>query len=137
MQTGRVAQPVVLVDGRNAMRSRWPNLAEDWFVERTREWAKRDGAQAVIVFDGRGPGGLVGEQELDERTTVVGTGGEIADDWIAARAPQLHAAGRRVWLVSSDRGLRERVAGSVERVLGGGAFAGLLGRLGEGPTGPA
>ena len=123
--------PVVLVDARNAMRSRWPNLAEDWFVERTREWARQEGAQAVIVFDGRGPGGLVGERELDERTTLVGTGGEIADDWIAQRAPQLHAAGRRVWLVSSDRELRERVTACVGRVLGGGAFAGLLEQRGE------
>jgi hypothetical protein len=124
------SQPAVLVDARNAMRSRWPNLAEDWFVERTREWAEREGVEAMIVFDGRAPGGLVGEQALDERTTLVGTGGQIADDWIAARAPQLHAAGRRVWLVSSDRELRDRVAAYVERVLGGGAFAGLLEQLG-------
>jgi hypothetical protein len=130
MQSERAAEPVVLVDARNAIRSRWPNLEEDWFVERTREWAEREAVQAVIVFDGRAPGGLVGERALDDRTTLVGTGGEIADDWIAERAPQLHAAGRRIWLVSSDRELRERLAPDAERVLGGGAFAGLLEQLG-------
>jgi hypothetical protein len=130
MQPERLAEPIVLVDARNAIRSRWPNLAEDWFVERTRAWAEREGVQAVIVFDGRGPGGLLGEGALDERTRLVGTGGQIADDWIAERALQLHAAGRRLWLVSSDRELRDRVAPHVERVLGGGAFAGLLEQLG-------
>ena len=62
---------------------------------------------------------------------VVGTGGGSADDWIAARIPELAAEGRRVWLVSSDRGLRERVTGSVERTIGGGSFAGTLEELGD------
>jgi len=34
-----VVEPVALVDARNVIRSRWPNLREDWFVERTRAWA--------------------------------------------------------------------------------------------------
>ena len=115
--------PVVLVDARNAMRSRWPNFSEDRFLELTRAWGEHEGVRLVVVFDGRAPGDLVGVHELDERTTVVGTGGEIADDWIAEHAPAL---GERVWLVSSDRGLRVRVEGVVERVLGGGSFAGEL-----------
>jgi len=35
----------------------------------------------VLVFDGE-TGGLVGEERLDERTTLVGTGRESADDWL-------------------------------------------------------
>ena len=105
------------------MRSRWPNFREDRFLELTRAWGEREGVRLVVVFDGRAPEGRVGLHELDARTTVVGTEGEIADDWIAEHAPTL---GDRVWLVSSDRGLRARVAGHVERVLGGGAFAGQL-----------
>ncbi len=115
-------EPVVLVDARNAMRSRWPNLHEDRFLQLTRAWGEDEGVRLVVVFDGPAPGDLVGVHELDERTTLVGTGGDIADDWIAEHAPTL---GDRVWLVSSDRGLRARVPG-VERVIGGGSFAGRL-----------
>jgi hypothetical protein len=37
------------------------------------------------------------------------------------------AAGE-VWVVTSDRALRERVAGHADRVLGGGSFARALAR---------
>ena len=121
--------PVVLVDARNVMRSRWPNFREDRFLELTRAWGEREGARLVVVFDGRTPGELLGVHELDQRTTVVCTGDEIADDWIAEHAPAL---GERVWLVSSDRGLRARVEGVVERVIGGGSFAGQLETLEQG-----
>jgi predicted RNA-binding protein with PIN domain len=119
-------EALVLVDARNVMRSRWPNIHEDRFVELVREWAEQEQARVVVVFDGRAPGETIGVQELDERTTVVGTGREIADDWIAEHAPEMARDGRRLWLVSSDRGLRERVADHVEHVIGGGSFAGRL-----------
>ena len=64
----------------------------------------------LIVFDGRAP------VEADD---VVGTGREIADDWIAREAPS-HAP---YWLVTSDRELRERAGHDAERVIGGGSFA--------------
>ena len=116
------AGPVVLVDARNAMRSRWPNLPEDRFLDLTREWAELEGARLVIVFDGRAPGERVGVHELDDRTTVVGTGKEIADDWIAERAREPAQDEADLWLVTSDRELRRRVGDRVERVIGGGAF---------------
>jgi hypothetical protein len=119
-----VDDPVAVVDARNALRSRWPNLREDWFLERVSRWASRESVRALVVFDGRAPGGLVGEADLDGRTTLVGAGGS-ADDWIAERIPEL-AAHDRVWLVSSDRGLRARVAPHVVRTIGGGSFAGEL-----------
>jgi hypothetical protein len=122
-------EPIVIVDARNVMRSRWPNLREDWFLERVRVWAERERLRALVVFDGRAAGGTLGEAELDERTTIVGAGGRIADDWIADRAPALAAEGQRLWLVSSDRGLRERLAKYVERTVGGGSFAGMLEQL--------
>jgi predicted RNA-binding protein with PIN domain len=119
-------EPLMLVDARNVIRSRWPNIREDRFVELVREWAEQEGARVVAVFDGRAPGETTGVQELDERTAVVGTGGETADDWIADHAPGMAREGHRLWLVTSDRGLRERVAGHVEHVIGGGSFAGRL-----------
>ena len=51
------------------------------------------------------------------------------DDWIADRRPALAAEANRLWLVTSDRGPRERVAASVERAIGGGSFAGMLEQL--------
>jgi rRNA-processing protein FCF1 len=66
--------------------------------------------QPLVVFDGRAP---------VEAEDVVGTGREIADDWIAREAP-LHMP---YWLVTSDRELRERAGRNAERVIGGGSFA--------------
>jgi hypothetical protein len=116
-----VVEPVALVDARNVIRSRWPNLREDWFVERTRAWAEREGVHALVVFDGRAPA-----WKADERMEVVGTGRESADDRIADEAERLAGEGRPVWLVSSDRGLRARIPLDVERMIGGGMFAGML-----------
>jgi predicted RNA-binding protein with PIN domain len=108
----------VLVDARNVLRSQWPNIPADDLVRLACEWAERNGVQALVVFDGRAPGGYDGAA-----CTVVGTGGESADDWLIRRARELRAEGGRFWLVTSDRELR-RVAGEgAERTIGGGSFA--------------
>jgi predicted RNA-binding protein with PIN domain len=103
---------VVLVDARNVLRSRWPNVPEEELVERCRSWADQQGLRALIVFDGRAPEG------------AIGTAGESADDWIARAAAELEEP---YWLVTSDRELRERAGGRVERTIGGGAFLRELG----------
>ena len=55
---------------------------------------------------------------------VVFEGRESADDRIAREAAELDGP---YWLVTSDRGLRERAGGRAERVIGGGTFLrGLL-----------
>jgi hypothetical protein len=112
---------VVLVDARNVIRSRWPNLDPGRFLERTRAWAEREGVEALVVFDGRAPA-----WEDDERLAVVGTGEGSADDLIADEAARLAGEGRPVWLVSSDRGLRARAAPYMGRAIGGGTFVGML-----------
>ena len=101
----------VLIDARNVLRSRWPNIPEDELVGLVASWARDEGAKPEIVFDGRAPAG------------GIGTGGESADDWIARRAAELEEP---YWLVTSDRELRERAGGGAERVIGGGAFVSLL-----------
>jgi hypothetical protein len=106
----------VLIDARNVLRSRWPNVPEDELVNRTRAWAERHDHRVVLVFDGSAPGGIVGAEQLDERTTLVGSGTESADEWLIRESPR-HA---QPWLVTSDRALRE--AAGVERVTGGGGF---------------
>jgi hypothetical protein len=102
---------LVVVDAENVRRSTWPNLSKEELVRRSREWAERDGASLLIVFDGPPP-----EQAPD----LVGSGGRSADDVIAELDGPFT-------LVSSDRGLRERVGDRAERTIGGGAFLGELG----------
>ena len=106
---------VVLVDARNVLRSRWPNVPEAELVERTREWAEREGVNTLIVFDGPAPEG------------GIGTRGESADDWIARAAAELDEP---YWLVTSDRGLRARAGDRAARTIGGGAFLHALGLAG-------
>jgi hypothetical protein len=115
-----VGDALVLVDARNVMRSRWPNLGEERFVELVRRWAEREGIRAIAVFDGQAPGAID-----DERVSLVGTGPGSADDWIAEHAPEL-ARANVLWLVTSDRELRRRAAPFVERTIGGGTFAARL-----------
>ncbi len=105
----------MLVDARNVLRSRWPNIPERELVELARGWAEANRVTALLVFDGRAP------VEADD---VVGTGGESADDWIAREAARFAP----YWLVTSDRELRRRAGGGAERVLGGGSFAAELTR---------
>ncbi|HEX5469421.1 MAG TPA: hypothetical protein VFW80_10290 [Gaiellaceae bacterium] len=98
----------VLIDARNVLRSRWPNIPEEELVALVSAWAGAEGVSFELVFDGRAPAG------------GIGTGGESADDWIARRAAELDEP---YWLVTSDRELRERAGGRAELVIGGGAFA--------------
>jgi len=110
------------VDARNVLRSEWPNMPDRELLERCRTWANEHGRRAVVVFDHKAPGGLVGERELDERCVLVGTGSESADEWIARAAAEHAAEGRRYWLVTSDRTLREVAGRRAERTIGGGSF---------------
>ena len=105
----------MVVDARNVLRSRWPNIPEQELVDLARSWADRNGLEVLLVFDGNAP------EKADD---VVGTGRESADDWIAREA-LLHAP---YWLVTSDRELRRRAGTGAERLIGGGSFAGELTR---------
>jgi hypothetical protein len=111
----------VLVDGRNVLRSQWPNIPEEELVRLTCGWAERNDMRAELVFDGRAPA----DPESD-RCAVVGTSGESADDWLTRRAAELRANGERFWLVTSDRALRAAAGAGAERTIGGGSFANEL-----------
>jgi hypothetical protein len=100
--------PLVVVDAENVRRSTWPNLTREQLVERSRDWAGREGHDVLIVFDGPVP---------EEAPDLVGS--RNADDAIVELAASLD---RPWWLVSSDRGLRDRVGDGPTRVLGGGSF---------------
>jgi hypothetical protein len=88
----------VLVDGENVRRSLWPNMPPEELVERSTAWGKREGHDVRVVWEGS----------------------ESGDDQIARLVKELEPP---VWVVTSDRGLRERVRDYAERIIGGGSFA--------------
>lgn len=98
----------MIVDAENVRRSLWPNLSPTELVAQTREWAAREGNDVVIVFDGPAP---------EEAPDVVSS--RYADDEIVRLVEKAEPP---VWVVTSDRELRERVAGDAQRLLGGGKF---------------
>jgi YacP-like NYN domain len=88
----------VLVDAENVRRSLWPNMPGDELEERSADWADREGHKVQIVWEGN----------------------ESGDDRIARLVEELEPP---VWVVTSDRELRERVRDRAERIIGGGSFA--------------
>jgi predicted RNA-binding protein with PIN domain len=94
----------VLVDGENVRRSVWPNIPRKELEQRGRDWGRAHGHQVTVVW------------ERDES----------ADDRIASEVRRLPPP---VWVVTSDRELRERVAARAERIIGGGSFARELAAL--------
>jgi len=88
----------VLVDAENVRRSVWPNMGRDELQRRCGAWGHEHGHDVVVVWEGV----------------------ESADDRIAEEVRRISPP---VWVVTSDRGLRDRVAGHAERIVGGGSFA--------------
>jgi rRNA-processing protein FCF1 len=88
----------VLVDAENVRRSVWPNIARTELEQRCLDWGRRHGHEVIVVWEGT----------------------ETADDRIAWEVRRLAPP---VWVVTSDRELRERVADRVDRIIGGGTFA--------------
>ena len=88
----------VLVDAENVRRSLWPNMPVDELEERSEAWGRQEGHDVRIFWEGS----------------------ESADDQIVRLVKELES---RVWVVTSDRGLRDRVADRAERIIGGGSFA--------------
>jgi hypothetical protein len=89
---------IVLVDAENVRRSLWPNMPGDELEERSNTWGDREGHQVTVVWEGD----------------------ESGDDQIARLVRELDPP---VWVVTSDRGLRERVRDRAARIVGGGSFA--------------
>ena len=99
----------MVVDAENVRRSQWPNVSREDLVDRARRWAAGEGHELLIVFDGEPPepaaADLVGSDNADDAIVELAAG--LDDPW---------------WLVSSDRGLRERLGDRPARILGGGSF---------------
>jgi hypothetical protein len=91
----------VLVDAENVRRSLWPNLTGQELVKRAKAWGSCEGHEVVVVFEGAQP----------------------ADDEIVQLA-SMHEG--PLWVVTSDRELRHRVAPYADRIIGGGSFATIV-----------
>ena len=74
----------VLVDAENVRRSLWPNMPGEELEERAAAWGATHGHDVTVVWEGS----------------------ESADDRIARAVRELESP---VWVVTSDRELRERV----------------------------
>jgi hypothetical protein len=99
---------LVIVDAENVRRSTWPNLSPADLVARARAWARHEGHGLLVVFDGRAP------EEAEDVAAAPN-----ADDEIVRVARE---AGEPVWVATSDRGLRDRLDGYAQRLIGGGRF---------------
>ena len=88
----------MLVDGENVRRSLWPNVGRQELEVLAARWAEEHGHDVAVVWEE----------------------GESADDRIARDVRDLEPP---VWVVTSDRGLRERVGEHAEQLVGGGSFA--------------
>jgi hypothetical protein len=88
----------VLVDAENVRRSTWPNIGRRELEALCDRWAETHGHDVVVVWESPEP--------ADER---------IARDVRLLSEP--------VWVVTSDRALRDRVRSWAEQLLGGGSFA--------------
>jgi hypothetical protein len=88
----------VLVDAENVRRSVWPNISREELVELSEAWGELHGHRISVIWEGD----------------------ETADDRIACEVRELEPP---VWVVTSDRELRERVGVAAERIIGGGSFA--------------
>jgi predicted RNA-binding protein with PIN domain len=87
----------LLVDAENVRRSLWPNMPGDELVERSKAWGEQTGHDVRVIWEGN----------------------ESADDQIARLVGEIDPP---VWVVTSDRELRERVQERAERLIGGGSF---------------
>ncbi len=89
---------IVLVDAENVRRSTWPNIGKDELEDLCAAWGQVNGHDVRVIW------------ESDE----------TADDRIAH---EVHELDGPLWVVTSDRELRDRVRSGVDRIVGGGSFA--------------
>ena len=112
-------RPVALVDARNVLRSRWPNIREDALVRGVERWAEDEGVEPVIVFDGQAP-------EVETRAPPRRQRQADRRRLDHTEAARLEREGTPYWLITSDRELRERAGGAAARIIGGGTLAASL-----------
>lgn len=120
-----------LIDGNNVMGARpdgwWRDrrAARARLVDQLDRWQRSNGDGAHVIFDGHDDPELTARSRPGLTITFSGgTGRDSADDAIASVAEDAEDPGR-LTVVSSDRGLVDRLPEEVEQ-LGAGGFRRLL-----------
>ncbi|MCW2927077.1 MAG: YacP-like domain [Thermoleophilia bacterium] len=114
----------VIIDGRDVLGSGSPEPGERELVEATARWAGSHARTPIVavVFDGTYEGDGPGMFEHDERTVVVATQGEDADDVIVREVEELRAESEPVIVATGDPELIARVEALGAKVIAAGAF---------------
>lgn len=130
-------QRLVVIDGSNVARSAawrdaWPELDDSLryarLVDTVASWAAGSDDEVEIVFDGAGTL-TEGASSALRVVHAHREGAADADELIERHIMQAVAERRGCELVSDDRGIRNAVAGRIDRVEGSAGFvARLLGR---------
>jgi len=123
---GRVVVPLLVVDGANVVGS----VPDGWWRDRLGAARRLRDALVPLAATGLASAGVDGPTEVvlvvegaaSGLASVDGvrvvTAPRSGDDEIVAQAHVGVQAGRAVWVVTADRGLRTRVTGIGARVLG-------------------
>lgn len=114
----------VIIDGRNVLQSRAPEVGERELVDAAARWAAAHARTPIVavVFDGSYEGKGPGMYEHDERTVAVATKGEPADDVIVREVEELRAESEPVIVVTSNPELRARIEAFGAKAIDGRAF---------------
>lgn len=113
---------VLIVDAANVVGS----VPDGWWRDRAGAAARLRDRLAAAVDAGTFPAGVEIVLVVEGAARDIGVTGGVrltrarasGDDAIAAEARDAHSAGRPATVVTADRGLRARVAGSGARVVG-------------------
>lgn len=105
---------VAFIDARNVAHAVDPPASDDRVTDAIVSWAALQAVRADIVFDGSS---AVAAGAWAPGIRVHHAGTETADTVIERLVRSARSRGYEVWLVSSDRGIRDAVSAHVERIL--------------------
>lgn len=123
----------LLVDGYNLMHavqaSRWADvgLGRAALCRLLGEWAEASGNPVTVIFDGATPAEPLAGQLADPRIDVLYSGERTADDALADWIDSYSAA-RKLWVISSDRAVRQATGRRGAQSIKSEEFAEWLGR---------
>lgn len=127
---------VVVIDGSNVARcAAWRAVAQTKvehdlrrkLVDAVAGWiaAAPDADEVQLVFDGAGPW-AAGETQITPVVTVIGSGARSGDEIVMSIARERVDGGDDLWIVSSDREVREVAGASAHRDIDSDSFVRVI-----------
>jgi hypothetical protein len=127
---------VVVIDGSNVARcSAWRAVANTTvehelrrkLVDAVAGWvaAASDADEVQLVFDGAGPW-AAGPTKITPAVTVIGSGKRSGDELMISIARDRFGSGDDLWIVSSDREVRDIAGASAHRDLDADSFVRVI-----------